>query len=266
MAGLTRQSLELHQVADAEERCAYPTEPHLYFICRESDCGVECEANAPRTPNRGVRQRSFRCRPASRWHATSPHSRRSYVETELQPCTKTERADQKGPAAGKAATAVGSTERSRRARTRDPRGRIRRFERPGFRARRLKLTSLSGPAARQGRTDRLRRDRAAALALRTVFPAVRQLRLEFTFEGTSANTPASQSHLLHPPAQAFFTFPCPYFDCDGQFDLTGAMNAALQAQVHEAEGLLECPGVRARDYASKQPCGLHLIYKFTASY
>ncbi len=130
----------------------------------------------------------------------------------------------------------------------------------------MKLASLSAAAARQERTDKLRRERAAALALRAVFPAVRQLRLEFRFEGATANTPASQSHVLHPPARAFFTFPCPYADCNGRFDLTDAVNAALEDEAHEAEGILECAGVRARDYASKQPCRLHLVYRVTVTY
>ena len=130
----------------------------------------------------------------------------------------------------------------------------------------MKLVPLSAAAARQERTDRLRRDRAAALTLRTVFPAIRQLRLELKFEGTTANTPASQSHVLHPPARAFFTFPCPYADCNGQFDLTGAVDAALGDQAHETEGILECAGVRAWDYASKQPCRLQLHFRVTATY
>ena len=130
----------------------------------------------------------------------------------------------------------------------------------------MKLASLSAAAARQERTDKLRRERAAALALRAVFPAVSQLRLELKFEGATANTPASQSHVLHPPARAFFTFPCPYADCNGRFDLTGAVNAALEDEAHETEGVLECAGVRARDYASKQPCRLHLVYRVTVTY
>ncbi len=130
----------------------------------------------------------------------------------------------------------------------------------------MKLALVSPAAARQERRDRLRRDRAAALALRVVFPAVQQLRLELIFESTSSSTPAPQSHVLHPPARAFFEFPCPYADCDGQFDLTGAVNAALADPEHRAEGVLECSGKRARDFGSKQPCQLRLIYTVTATY
>src|SRR2546429_6898620 len=63
----------------------------------------------------------------------------------------------------------------------------------------MKLALLSPAAERQERRDRLRRDRAAALALREVFPAVQQLRLELLFQGSTSTTPGPQSHILHAP-------------------------------------------------------------------
>jgi hypothetical protein len=128
----------------------------------------------------------------------------------------------------------------------------------------VKLTPLT--AARQERAERLRRDRAAAQALRSVFPAVQQLRLDLQFEGTTATTPTPQSHVLYPPARAFFAFPCPYADCDGQFDLTAAVNAALADPSHRSEGVLECSGMRVGDHASRQPCLLRLLHRITATY
>jgi hypothetical protein len=130
----------------------------------------------------------------------------------------------------------------------------------------MKLALLSPAAARQERRDRLRRDRATALALRVLFPAVQQLRLELVFQSTISSAPAPQSHVLHPPARAFFEFPCPYADCDGQFDLTAAVNAALADPAHRTQGELECSGKRARGVGSKQPCQLRLIYTVTATY
>jgi hypothetical protein len=121
-------------------------------------------------------------------------------------------------------------------------------------------------AARQERMERLRRDRAAAQALRVAFPAVQHLRLELKFESTTSSTPTLQSHVLHPPARAFFEFPCPYADCDGLFDLTSAVKAALADPAHQAAGVLECACLRVRDYASKRPCQLHLLYTVTATY
>jgi hypothetical protein len=126
----------------------------------------------------------------------------------------------------------------------------------------MKLAPSHAAAARGERTELLRRDRAAAKALRSVFPAVEQLRLDMRFEGTKANTPTSQSHELYPAARAFFTFPCAYADCDGQFDLTAAVSALLAKRSLSAEGVLECRGNRA----SGQSCSLRLLYKITATY
>jgi hypothetical protein len=120
--------------------------------------------------------------------------------------------------------------------------------------------------ARELRAEQLRRARAASLSLRVAFPTVQQLRLELKFSGATANSPGSQSHVLHPPARAFFTFPCPYANCDGQYDLTAAVNAALEDPAYRAEGMLECRGLRAQKYDSKQPCQLHLIYTVSATH
>ena len=124
----------------------------------------------------------------------------------------------------------------------------------------------SNAVARQQRRDRLRRDREAAVALRIAFPTVQHLRLELKFESSSVQAPTLQSHTLHPPAQAFFDFQCPYADCDGHFDLTGAVNAALADPAHHAAGVLECSGLRPCDRGSKGPCQLQLLYKITATY
>jgi hypothetical protein len=129
----------------------------------------------------------------------------------------------------------------------------------------MKLALVSPAAERQERRDRLRRDRAAALALREAFPAVQQLRLELLFQGTAPTTPAPQSHTLHAPARAFFEFPCPYADCDGQFDLSAAVKAALADPAHRATGTLGCSGKRAVRVGEKEPCQLHLNYIVTAT-
>lgn len=129
----------------------------------------------------------------------------------------------------------------------------------------MRLAARSLIVERQERLDRLRRDRAAALSLRAAYPAVERLRLELHFESVK-NTPASQSHELHPPARAFFEFPCPYADCNGHFDLNDAVRIALSQGNQQAQGELQCTGVRALDYTSKQPCKLQLAYTITALY
>jgi hypothetical protein len=125
---------------------------------------------------------------------------------------------------------------------------------------------LSPAAARAGRSDRLRRERADAKTLRSVFPTLQELRLDMQFQGTAANNPTPYSHLLYPPAPAFFIFPCPHADCDGQFDLTAAINAAIAAGLHRAEGELTCSGARIGDRGARQPCQLHILHTITATY
>ena len=131
----------------------------------------------------------------------------------------------------------------------------------------MRLAASRNLDPRQQRAEQLRRDRAASKSVRVAFPAIQQLRLELKFAaGTNSNAPGSQSHVLHPPARAFFTFPCPYANCDGQYDLTEAVTAMLDDPAHRAEGMLECRGLRAQKYDSKQPCQLHLLYTVTATH
>jgi hypothetical protein len=119
--------------------------------------------------------------------------------------------------------------------------------------------------ARKEQVEQLRRDRATAPVLRTAFPTLKHLRIELRFQGSGSSVPTSQTHLLYPPAHAFFEYLCPYSDCDGQFDLDGAVRAALAGTTHRAEGVLECRGSRGQDPASRRPCLLQLIYEVTAT-
>ncbi len=121
-------------------------------------------------------------------------------------------------------------------------------------------------ATRQERMDQFRRDRATAPVLRATFPTVEELRIELKFEAPNSSAPTPQSHVLYPPARAYFEYPCPYWDCDGQFDLGGAVRAALADATHRAEGMLECQGSRIGDRASKRACLLRLSYEVTATF
>ena len=128
----------------------------------------------------------------------------------------------------------------------------------------MRLGHARGAVTRQERSSQLRRDQEAAPKLRTMFPAVEQLRFELSFEGGTVSTPVPQSHVLHPPARAYFSFPCPYADCDGRFELASAVHAALEDPSHRMEGVLECTGSRGTDSASKLPCQLRLRFTLTA--
>lgn len=128
----------------------------------------------------------------------------------------------------------------------------------------MRLAIAAAVDSPRERTERLRRERAAARALRVVFPALEELRLELRFEDGSSRAPAFQLHIMHPPARAFFRFPCPHADCTGQFDLSSAVNDASTHPAQRSEGVLVCSGLRPRTHDSKQPCQLQLFYGITA--
>lgn len=130
----------------------------------------------------------------------------------------------------------------------------------------MRLAKANPEAVGLARADRMRRDRSSAPVLRIAFPTIQQIHLELKFEGSGRLTPASQSHGMHPPARAYFEFPCPYANCGGSFDLTGAVNLALADEARHSEGVMECAGSRARDYASRQTCGLRLVYTIDATF
>jgi hypothetical protein len=118
---------------------------------------------------------------------------------------------------------------------------------------------------RHDRGEQLRRARAGAQLLRAVLPSVAQLRVELSFEDGAARAPAAQTHVLYPPAPAFFTYRCPHSDCDGEFELGPAVHGAMSQHDHMAAGVLGCKGVRPGEGGAKRPCGLQLHYTITAS-
>ena len=127
----------------------------------------------------------------------------------------------------------------------------------------MRLGNTRGAPTSQDRSAQLRRDQEAAPKLRTAFPKVEQLRFDLRFEGGGSSTPVPQSRILHPPARAHFTFPCPYSDCNGGFDLAAAVDRAVASPAHRIEGVLECAGMRGGDGGSKAPCSLHLHFALT---
>lgn len=130
----------------------------------------------------------------------------------------------------------------------------------------MKLASPKPWAVRQQRQERWRRDRAAAPTLRSGFPRVDRLRFDLTFKDSTPFVPAAQSHVLHPAAQAFFTFPCPYADCDGRFDLDALVKELLSDSESRGELKLVCAGSRVRGALGHQPCELHLHCIVSAHY
>ena len=112
--------------------------------------------------------------------------------------------------------------------------------------------------------DYLRRARAAAHVLRVAFPQLEQLRIELSFIDTSSNSPAAQVHTLYPPARAYFNYPCPHSDCDGEFELAEIIRMAVSDGTHRADGSLLCTGARPGENGTKRACELRLAYAIAA--
>lgn len=130
----------------------------------------------------------------------------------------------------------------------------------------MKLSTGTPVAPRLQRHEMLRRARAAAQPLRAAFPSVLALRLELKFDGTTANAPAAQAHVLYPPAAAFFEFACPHADCDGRFDLTQVVESTLRRSGRHVHGELKCGGLRLRNHGAREPCELHVEYRIDPTY
>jgi hypothetical protein len=112
--------------------------------------------------------------------------------------------------------------------------------------------------------ERQRRDRASTPELRNQFPQFSALRLTFAFRDNGPFTPAPQLAVLHPPAPAYFVFPCPYSDCSGEFDLSAAVNGMVHSQQDSCAGQLRCSGHRSFERSVRADCSLTLEYQVEA--
>jgi hypothetical protein len=131
----------------------------------------------------------------------------------------------------------------------------------------VKLASRKVVSVGAQRRMQMQAARAGAPALRERFPQVARLSIDLRFEERNGRTPSPQQHTLFPAARAFFRFACPCAECDGDFDLTAAVDALAGAAgtgrrpaEAAASGRLQCEGWRARDRAGSRPCSIELQY------
>lgn len=124
----------------------------------------------------------------------------------------------------------------------------------------MKLTSTKAANGRGLTRERQRRDRASTPTMRARYPGLAWLRIEFEFKDQGPFTPVPQATVLHPPASAYFVFPCPYQNCDGEFDLTAAVTALSQDEDSRRAGQTRCTGHRTGE-AGRSACHLTLEYQ-----
>jgi hypothetical protein len=109
-------------------------------------------------------------------------------------------------------------------------------------------------------------ERLRAPRLGTLFPALLQLRVELAFHFNEKLPPARQIHILHPPAAAYFRYPCPIYGCNGEFRLDSVMMRFLRERRSGMVEQVGCSGVRAQDRITGKSCGTRLEFTLDASY
>jgi len=107
--------------------------------------------------------------------------------------------------------------------------------------------------------ERQRRGRTATPQIRTRYPDLDSLQVEFAFSDSGKFVPAPQTTVFHPAATAFFCFACPFGDCDGEFDLTSAIDLTARSGQLQSSGEVRCAGTRHRAAA----CTLSLEYSIS---
>ena len=124
----------------------------------------------------------------------------------------------------------------------------------------MKFTTVGPEGARNLLREKQRRNRMAAKELRVQFPDLASIRIDFAFSDESLQPPAPQSIVLHPPARAYFVYPCPYASCNGEFDLAAPVTDVAKQGHDSAAGHTTCKGERVRGRLGKTPCDLHVEY------
>ncbi len=123
----------------------------------------------------------------------------------------------------------------------------------------MKSASPSPEAALNLRREKQRRNRLAAKELRVQYPQFATVRVDLSFDDEVSRPPAAQSIVLHPPAHAYFVFPCPYAGCTGELDLAANVDHIAEQGKAREVGHARCNGER-HGRQGKGPCDLHIKY------
>lgn len=122
------------------------------------------------------------------------------------------------------------------------------------------------------RRANLQLEHKRSVKLRDSYPSIEHLQISLVFDGGKPAAPSPQLHAFFPAARAFFRFPCPCADCDGDFDLRGPVDAFLtkltpkrSATARTVRDRLRCAGVVLRDRSGSRPCAMTLDYELNSS-
>lgn len=123
----------------------------------------------------------------------------------------------------------------------------------------MKQSSTNPEAARNLLREKQRRNRLAAKELRVQYPQFSTIRVDLVFDDDASQPPAPQSIVLHPPARAYFVYPCPYAGCTGELDLAANVDDIAEQGKARAAGHTRCNGHRP-SRQGKSPCDLQIKY------
>jgi hypothetical protein len=123
----------------------------------------------------------------------------------------------------------------------------------------MKFSTVGPEGARNLLREKQRRHRMAAKELRVQFPQFASIRVDFVYNDEVSQPPAPQSIVLHPPARAYFVYPCPYHSCNGELDLAANVDHIAENGKARATGNARCNGER-HGRQGKGPCDLHIEY------
>lgn len=118
------------------------------------------------------------------------------------------------------------------------------------------------------RREQLVRERTQAVPLALAFPRIGQLRIELSFNDSRGRAHSPQVHTLYPAARSFFRFACACTDCDGDFDLEGAVKGLLKDSskgTRSARGTLICDGTRRDLPQEAASCSIRIDYQLTST-
>jgi len=108
----------------------------------------------------------------------------------------------------------------------------------------MKFAVATSSNRRDAMRKKQRLDRIGAPMMRTRYPALDTLQVELNFRDRGDLVPSPQTTVLHRPAPAYFCFACPYNDCDGEFNLAGEIDLAVNSRGQQSRGQVRCAGGR----------------------
>ena len=123
----------------------------------------------------------------------------------------------------------------------------------------MKLTSVGPEGARNMLREKQRRNRLAAKELRVQYPQFSTIRVDLVLDDHASQPPAPQSIVLHPPARAYFVYPCPYASCSGELDLAANVDHIAEHGKARTAGHARCNGER-HGHKGKVRCDLSIEY------